>query len=251
LIGAIKKIENAVSNKLGDNEKRCWLNTYGRGVGVPLSTCDSHLEKSGLLCYYKCRSGYYSIGPVCYEYCPNGFRNDGLFCAKPAAYGRGGGYALFHWGRCLSQNRQGCEKSGWLVYPKCRKGFYPVGCCICSPGCQRGQRDMGVSCAKRTYGRGVGVPMKCRRNEEQNVGLCYPYCKSGYRGIGPVCWAQCPKGWKQCGALCQEKSSCTDYLKSWISPIGDFIKSAAKKDVIGAVGTLVEVAANLAFPICK
>lgn len=29
---------------------------------------------------------------VCVQDCPSGFRDDGLYCAKPAAYGRGGGY---------------------------------------------------------------------------------------------------------------------------------------------------------------
>jgi hypothetical protein len=45
----------------------CWLKTYGRGVGKPLSTCSSSQEKNGLLCYPKCNTGYVGNGPVCWQ----------------------------------------------------------------------------------------------------------------------------------------------------------------------------------------
>lgn len=32
-------------------------------------------------------------------------------------------------------------------------------------------------------------------------------CNSGYDGVGPVCWEQCPSGWVDEGALCREKGS--------------------------------------------
>ena len=39
-----------------------------------------------------------------------------------------------------------------------------------------------------------------------DAGLCYETCKSGYHGVGPVCWMNTPtvKGvlWKDCGAGC-------------------------------------------------
>jgi len=44
----------------------CWLNSYGRGVGVPISTCANDLEENGLLCYPDCESGYSGNGPVCW-----------------------------------------------------------------------------------------------------------------------------------------------------------------------------------------
>jgi hypothetical protein len=96
---------------------------------------------------------------VCWQNCPGGFRDDGAFCAKPGPYGRGAGYALWDEGKCRRQNGA-CEKSGLIWYPKCRAGFHPVGCCVCSPDCVNGMKDIGVSCAKGSYGRGVGEALK-------------------------------------------------------------------------------------------
>ena len=76
-----------------------------------------------------------------------------------------------------------------MWYPKCRSGYKPIGCCICSPICQNGQTDIGISCAKKSYGRGAGKPMICKSSEEQDGALCYPKCKNkGDNGVGPVCW---------------------------------------------------------------
>merc|ERR1740139_488086 len=46
------------------------------------------------------------------------------------------------------------------------------------------------SCYKYSYGRGVGKPIHaCAKGLEQSGLLCYPPCKEGYHGVGPVCWA--------------------------------------------------------------
>lgn len=59
--------------------------------------------------------------------------------------------------RCEKDNGVGnCEENGLIWYPKCKYGYHPVGCCICSPNCPSGWDDIGVSCTKPTYGRGVG-----------------------------------------------------------------------------------------------
>jgi hypothetical protein len=55
---------------LTDTGTDCAKKSYGRGAGVPITTCAAGLEKSGLLCYPKCKSGYYGEGPVCYQNCP-------------------------------------------------------------------------------------------------------------------------------------------------------------------------------------
>ena len=62
--------------------------------------------------------------------------------------------------------------------------------------------DIGVSCEKQTYGRGVGIPMTCPAGKEEDALLCYDYCEDGYDGIGPVCWGVCPSDTTACGALC-------------------------------------------------
>lgn len=49
-------------------------------------------------------------------------------------YGRGAGFVTRS--LCEKHNKEntGCEQHevGGLFYPKCRSGYQPVGCCICS-----------------------------------------------------------------------------------------------------------------------
>ena len=60
--------------------------------------------------------------------------------------------------------------------------------------------------AKKTYGRGVGVPLSCGSHDEQSGALCYPPCKSGYYGVGPLCWSYCSGETVDTGADCLRKS---------------------------------------------
>lgn len=147
------------------------------------NTCPSDKENVGGLCYTKCSAGYSGVLTNCVKNCPEGFRDDGYYCAKPAPYGRGEGYA-WRLGdrigdysgakrRCESENPQGCDQDGLLYYPKCKNGFHAFGCCTCTPDCEAGSTDIGVSCQKQMYGRGVGVPMDCPANKEKIGGLCY------------------------------------------------------------------------------
>jgi hypothetical protein len=59
------------------------------------------------------------------------------------------------------------------------------------------------SCWKRAYGRGIGKPIhNCRAEEEKSGLLCYPPCKDGYTGVGPVCWQNCPSNFRNDGSFC-------------------------------------------------
>lgn len=60
----------------------------------------------------------------------------------------------------------------------------------------------------------------CEANEDEDAGLCYPKCDTGYGGIGPVCWANktdvgagvlkdCPAGWTNTGLTCNEPITTT------------------------------------------
>jgi len=131
------------------------------------------MQNSVGLCYPNCQAGYSGFMTMCTQDCPSGYRNDGLFCFKPSAYGRGAGYAIWSGGRCNRDNPQGCEKWGLIWYPRCRANFHNVGCCICSPNCPAGMTDIGISCAKKTYDRGVGKLPICAPDEDQILGLCY------------------------------------------------------------------------------
>lgn len=150
-------------------------------------SCNDDEEKDGALCYPKCKAGYTGVGPVCWQNCPSKFRDDGAFCAKPDSYGRGAGYP-WKFGdpidslkpakkRCERAHDQGCEKEGAIYYPKCNRGFKAVGCCVCSPVCENGMTDIGVSCAKGSYGRGAG-------RDPESYG----------RGVG-VSLTSCGQGW--------------------------------------------------------
>jgi hypothetical protein len=59
----------------------------------------------------------------------------------------------------------------------------------------------------------------CDANEEEDAGLCYPKCDKGYKGVGPVCWAnsndvgvgqlkECPPGWTNDGLTCRQPIRC-------------------------------------------
>jgi hypothetical protein len=132
--------------------------------------CQQNEEMDGLLCYPKCKTGYTGVGPVCWQKCPYGFTDNGAFCLKPAPYGRGTGFP-WQFGdtvgsldaardRCLKSDQgklHGCEQNGLIYYPKCKRGFHAVGCCICSPNCDAMSTDIGISCTKKSYGRTAGT----------------------------------------------------------------------------------------------
>ena len=91
---------------------------------------------------------------------------------------------------------------------------------MCAPECPSGMTDIGVSCQKDSYGRGVGESLGCGANEQNNAGLCYPFCGSGFTGNGPVCWGQCAAGGTDCGAACTDSSSeCRDTITGIISSV--------------------------------
>lgn len=108
-------------------------------------------------------------------------------------------------GRCEKKHGKGnCQKQGLIFYAKCKSGCNNIGL-ICRPkqlNCKKlglgGQLDL--SCAKKVR---IGNPKTgiCNSRQEEDAGLFYKNCKSGYDGDGPVCWADKPKGWVNCGMV--------------------------------------------------
>lgn len=245
----------------------CWRDSYGRGVGK-IPDCGPNQEKSGLLCYSKCNAdsrrdrgaNYKNVAGVCWAGCPSGYRNDGAFCRKTRMeYGRGAGYPWKFgdglndsgmYKRCESDHGRGkCEKNGAIVYPKCDPGYTNVGCCICtlkgglSGGACRGVAGLRTgsalalgSCAKHSF---VLAPERggCSGSRENDAGLCYPNCKRGYSGVGPVCWASCPAHMPvNCGASCaKDKASCGMTLTDQIS--APLMAAGNAAITIGTLGT--------------
>ena len=234
---------------LSGETEGCWLSAFGRGIGKPIHTCKKDLEQSGLLCYPTCNAGFTGVGPVCWQNCPSAYRDDGAFCFKPSPYGRGVGY--FTSDKCERENPQGCEKYGLLQYPKCAQGFHNVGCCICSPDCPGGMTDIGISCAKKSYGRTAGTPLTCSESEDYDAGLCYTNCDKGFSGLGPICWATCPADYEKCGALCLKGQTCAGEIKQYVNGVIQIIQAFAAQNYTEGVIDVLKFVKEFIYPICK
>uniref|UniRef100_A0A914E4X8 Uncharacterized protein n=1 Tax=Acrobeloides nanus TaxID=290746 RepID=A0A914E4X8_9BILA len=238
------------------SQQGCWLQAYGRGVGVPISSCPSGQVDDAGLCYTPCKDGYKGVATVCWESCPNGFTDVGVTCQKPAAYGRGAGYVSSD--ACAKNNAQGCEQYGALYYPKCAENFHAVGCCVCSPDCPNGMSDAGADCTKNTYDRGVGKPLGCAAGLVEDASLCYTPCQSPYNGVGPVCWTSCPPNFQSCGALCLPQGQCVDKIFKTAEDVAGYIEALTKaitdKDPTQAAEATKEaiekLAGDLDYPLC-
>ena len=120
-------------------------------------------------------------------------------------------------------------------------------------------KDIGVSCAKESYGRGAGFPMTCPPGLEEDAALCYTRCTSGFYGVGPVCWETCPNLDKiDGGALCcRSKATCTqkildlstklpwDIMKAILSGATDWM--SIMKDVEEAIDDIL----GFVMPLCS
>lgn len=237
------------------NPNYCWKDTYGRGVGTIPVDCAANEERQGLLCYPKCPTGYSGTGPVCWQSCPAGFTDNGAFCLKPEPYGRGWGYAwkaedgLSNSGmlsRCQQAEGVACEMWGAMAYPKCKSGFAPVGSNICSPVCQGGMTDIGISCAKNTTTRATNTAT-CGTGMDYDAGLCYGACKAGYDGVGPVCWGTCPADKPYaCGMGCATDASvCAQVTSDQVLSVVSTAASIALSAVSGGAGGAAIQAAKM------
>lgn len=163
--------------------------TSSTRAGTLPSTCQEGWTKMGDRCYQPCDADHFGgNGGYCFRRCPTDFEQDGSYCKKPAAYGRGAGYTIADKGKCERENSDGCEMSGLLYYPKCRARFHAVGCCICSPDCPSGSKDIGVSCEFPKY-KPQESAVRCRDGEDLDAGLCYPQCPVASKAAGPLCWS--------------------------------------------------------------
>ena len=192
--------------------------SYQRGVGI--LECRPGTVNDAGLCYPPCTPGYRGVATRCYADCPTGttdgtrvmiilFRDDGLFCAKGLDYSRGAGYVIWEQGSCERDHGAGnCELQGLLWYPRCRSGYHQTTVNFCSQNCPAGWADIGVSCPKPFYDRGVGSPIdSCSAGTERIGALCYPLCNPGYSsppGLPNTCMSQtpCPPGYDDTGFTC-------------------------------------------------
>jgi len=110
-------------------------------------------EQDGLLCYPKCKSGYYGVAPVCWAHCPQDTTDGGVFCTKStyAPHTR----AVWPWSQCNNNEFQ----YGFECITKCKAGYnkyWAVAMYYCGAECGPNTIDAGLTCTKKTYGRGAG-----------------------------------------------------------------------------------------------
>lgn len=146
----------------------CWKDTEGRGVGKPISACTADQEKSGLLCYPKCRDAtpsFYGVGPVCWQHCKPGYVDEGALCRKEGSivtyakksYGRGAGFPL----TCA----EGLQNDAGLCYPPCKLDWAGNGP-VCWERCTKANPSSGgaicctdaVTCNGKIKNLVAGVP---------------------------------------------------------------------------------------------
>lgn len=231
-------------------DKNCWVDAYSRGLGTTPNVCPKNEpDQSGLLCYAHCKVGYEGLGPVCWQKCPDDFRDDGAFCAKPSPYTRG-----TYTSKEVCQQDEGkvCEKWGLFWYPQCNPGFHNVACCVCSPDCPEGMSDIGVSCAKNSYGRGTGSFATCAEGKLKSAGRCFDEeCRSGFTGVGPICWGSCPSTYRSCGPLCLQNGDCLTELLTYVDAVKQLVSDLVAKEYQKAALNLAKLVTDNMYPNCS
>lgn len=211
----------------------CWRESYGRGVGeVPgrVADCPSGYKNRGATCgrgtddYFapsksaECPPGYQNMALTCFKgpkpygkncfsgTCKPGYTSYGCFCASETS-SLGLSYLKCPRGYFKSKLTQRCHQ-------KCKPGYKNIGETCHKPlsilkmksmTCKAGEKKLGARC----YGT-EGTLQSCLGEQGENTdGLCYPRCRPGFDGVGPLCWKRCNVGWADCGAGCaQTKSEC-------------------------------------------
>ena len=189
-----------------------WKDSYGRGVGtIPVLRCEQGTDKIGALCYEPCKAGYEEAA------------GDRLACTGKT-YLRPAGTGVPTWtkhetidqmyykgfikkhrmvrvAKLVTECRPGKDKWGAQCFEPCRPNFHAGGA-------------TGRVCTANTkivfYDRKV-LPLRqyCKDGKENDAGLCYKSCRSGTKGIGPVCWGDKPSGYEACAAgFTASKATC-------------------------------------------
>ena len=105
--------------------------------------------------------------------------------------------------------------------------------------------NMDLSCYKYIK---IGTPHSpdCAPGKENNAGLCYKACNAGYYGVGPVCWAEAPKGWVGCGmGAAKDSKICAETIFSQVSSVGQIAVNVATLGSSGAASGAANAAKNV------
>jgi hypothetical protein len=153
---------------------------------------------------------------LCYEQCKPDFKSDGAtFCYKQYPDFEKNGHlhtvtsitkdVKTNTGRPLSNCPLGREKNGLLCYKKCRDGYDRVAMTCtksggaygrgvgysvlsnCSSHCSRWDNPCGMWHGNCKTCGWTETKCNCRDGDEENASICYPKCRPGFHGVGPMC----------------------------------------------------------------
>jgi hypothetical protein len=277
-----------VSNAI--NVDFCWKDSYGRGAGKIPNQCPANKETlaGGVFCYTKCHElgNYYRFGYDCHQRCGSGFTDHGLLCYS-GNHGRGVGQIRCGWttwasdsstlgehkssGRRLLGGRLktrlvcggrmcGDLQDCWgLCYPHC-PGSHPnwIGCNLCGVDCVRSGYNSGIapSCPKKIYCSHGMEAATCAPGDDYDAGLCYPKCRSGFTGVGPVCWGTAPtvsgKKWVNCGmGAASDDAACGSAVTNQILGPLEIVAFVASWGSSGAATTGAKSGARAATKVAQ
>lgn len=216
------------------NQPFYWKGSYGRGVGtIPALVCPEGKERGGGLCYDACQGDYdmNEAASLCMVECPDGYADNGLVCHWKGSISY---VPKSEWDSCKTRTKKSCEKIfgkkicvggdciGGLV-TECRDGYKNVAGVCWYVEVPKGFSGTALDPMKPSYAPKNPVAQKqvCSGNKILQDGLCYESCRSGYHGIGPVCWADTPKGFVDCfTGYAKSQSACAGVMASQTLAVG-------------------------------
>ncbi len=204
------------------NQSFYWKDSYGRGVGtIPPLECPAGKMQVGALCYDACRAGYNASGLQCVQSgCPAGYSDRGLTCH----YDGEAVYSPVRWDGCATKIFGQCV--GGFKEDSCRSGYKKSASMCYYTYMPPGMSGSPLDPMKASYSLGTPMAMQqvCRGGKQLDAGLCYDACRSGFNGVGPVCWANKPPGFEDCGfGFARSASACAAKIASQTAAVGSLV----------------------------
>ncbi len=82
--------------------------------------------------------------------------------------------------------------------------------------------------------------------------ICYDPCKSGYYGVGPVCWSNTPNGWVGCGmGAAKSAMTCGSIILNQVMSVGQMTMNLATLGVASTASTATAAAGQANEKVLK